>query len=368
MDDVPRWLARVASAVALMAGLSVNAAQYSAHPDLQQDAVFGQQAAFLTRTAQREVATLFRDARDAERRAAILSIVRAAQPSSDARLTAWLTFMAGPDAAASPVRWEAPDAAMGQAHRWMRVLAQARTASASGDLGVVQIPVLPAWSQRVEALCAEQAPAAWLQSKLLGGKTCRTFVADLLGVVYPHADPMRPLHLEAFSPSLAEDAALRSGLATLRGVRTLNPDVGPVAAVREVLPGWSSLQILRLLALASHNHALEVRLLEHVLAQVPDEKDAARAGQLALSDVGHLYALLGAFYGSRFDKPYHFHGAALVACELIERGYPRPVVALTGNLLGEVYERASAHPDADDVRLHRDGTRYGLAACAPERT
>ena len=107
MDDVPRWLARVASAVALMSGLSVNAAQYSAHPDLQQDAVFGQQAAFLTRIAQREVATLFRDARDAERRAAILSIVRAAQPSSDARLTAWLTFMAAPDAA--------PDAAVGAA-------------------------------------------------------------------------------------------------------------------------------------------------------------------------------------------------------------------------------------------------------------
>lgn len=368
MHDVPRWVLRAALGFALVADRSALAAQYFAHPELQQEAVVGQQAAFLARTAQRELAVLYRDASDVEQRAAILALARDAfgqEPApSAARVAALLAFMVEP----RPVQWQTPATAIAEAHRWTRALAQARTVAQSGDHGVVPIPLSAPWAQRAEAQCAQRAPTAWLQTQLLGGKSCRTFVADVLTVVYPHVDPMRPTHLEAFNPTLAEDAQLLQGLARLRGVRALNPDLGPIASVREVLPGWSSLQLLRLLALASHNHALELRLLEHVVGQAADEAAAVRAGQQALSDLGHLYQLLSAFYGPAFDKPYHFHGAALVACELIARGYPRPVVAWTGRALGDVYERASANPVAEDVQLHEDGTRYGIAACAKERS
>lgn len=354
MDDVPRWVLRAVLGLAVVAARAGHAAQYSAHPEVQAEAVTGQQAAFIVRSAQRALAQMHRDTRDP----AIVSIAgRALVVQQDARVAGWLAFIATTEA---PVQWDTPASAIAQAHRWTRALREA------GGSGAVAIPISPHWAQRAEAVCVSHAPAAWVQTQLLGGKTCPAFVADVLKVVYPHVDPMRPQHLEAFNPALAEDATLRAGLAALREVAALDPSVGPVAAVRKALPGWSSLQILRLLALASHNHALELRLLEHAVAHAANEADAVRAGQQVLADVGHLYALLAAFYGPELDKPYHFHGAALVACELIDRGYPRLVVAWTGALLGDAYERASGRPDADDVQLHDAGTRYGIAACQRE--
>ncbi len=373
---------------------------YSAHPEARLDAVVAQQGAFLVRAAQLEVARIYSDTRDLPRREEILAIVRVAfssrVPQTEQSLDAWLAFTVDRPMTSAPSRWEPPLRILPQAHRWMRALKQVRVLTGSLDEGVVRVSLLPRWKQRAERICAADSTksadhfelpipiqislAAWrvgarvgLEEQLVGGKSCRQFVSDLLEIVYPHASPMRPAHLEAFSPWLLRvadnDTSLDEGLETLSRVERLNPNLDLVSAVREFLPSWSSRRVLRLLGAASHNHSMELLYLEKVLARTSNEEDATQAGTSSLAQLNHLYRLIDDFYGGRWARPYHFHGAALVACELTARGYPRLITTVTGSMLGEIYERATSSDgelDAGDIRLHEEGTRYGIEACTED--
>src|SRR5262249_47902206 len=100
------------------------------------------------------------------------------------------------------------------------------------------------------------------------------------------------------------------------------------------------------------------------LSETPNEHDAVRAAIALAQRLNHLYALL-----EKAGRPYHFYGAALVACELVSRGHSPEVTVLAGGALGDLYETATSpngRPDAGDVALHREGSRYGAQVCSTE--
>ena len=122
----------------------------------------------------------------------------------------------------------------------------------------------------------------------------------------------------------------------------LDPELDLVAAVRRHLPPGSALDALRLLGVASHNHGVELLLVARQLAR----PGGSGAALVLLSRIDHLYRLVDEWYRrspGAAARPYHFHGAALVACELTARGHPPRVVRLTGDLLGELYRRTGLH-------------------------
>ena len=105
--------------------------------------------------------------------------------------------------------------------------------------------------------------------------------------------------------------------------------------------------------------------------------------ELALTtaeDLNHFYGLLSAHRAERraiqpsdalaqAERPYHYWGGALVACELKSRGYPTWLAAAVSGMLGEVYERWTdatseglpAQPA--DVNLHILGAAEWVSAC-----
>ncbi|MBL8951849.1 MAG: hypothetical protein JNK82_13790 [Myxococcaceae bacterium] len=324
-----------AAALAILLCSTALPALASPHPELPRAAVVARHAAFLTAAAQRELRR--RWSAEPERHAELLATAREAfgTATSDAALAAW--FAAPP----SPGRYEPPARALAQTARWVRAVR---------GTPLVALPLSPRWKTRAEAACLEHPLGDGVERLALNGHTCRELAADVLDVVTPYESPLQPGHLEALSAGLLarDDGFLDEGLAALSRVPELDRSRDLVAAVRAHLPGWSPLRVLRLLGAATHNHGIELALLER-------SDDGAR--------LDHLYDLLSAWYGHAHPRPYHFHAAALVACELTTRGYPAWAVALTGDALGETYE-AATNGDAGDVQLHREGTRYGIDVCS----
>jgi hypothetical protein len=372
---------------------------YYAHPELSLEGVVQRQAAVLVDRAQRDVAHMYAGASAETERAATVAAVRrafqSAQPESDETLEAWLTFTARrpaprgePDPSHLPL-----DRALGEAHRWLRARAQVQRLVGAPQAPLMQTPLAPDWKKRAEAFCSGDAAAlpaampdatkallgAWrlaARSRLSDAlmpddKSCAQLVADLLDIVHPYADPTRDTHLEALSPALLErderEPFLQEGLEKLAATERLNPNVDLVSAVREVLPGWSTLRILRLLGALSHNHSIELVLLERALIAGDAEREAVESALRRVTRINHAYHLLNAYNAGAVERPYHQYGAALVSCELVSRGHSMLVTQLAGGMLGELYEAATAgrgELDSNDVARHREGTRYGLKICS----
>jgi hypothetical protein len=233
------------------------------------------------------------------------------------------------------------------------------------------------------------------EGQLGTGKSCESLSADVIDLVEPHQSPLRRTirefgQLEGTSLFLARlyfeggdpaDRPLGRALRQLRNTGALEVSMDEATAVAGALGGsLSNAWLVRLMAMASHNHGLELYLQKAELQLNENADSAIETADETLRDLNHFYALLAEHRAARkvaqpddaiasAARPYHYWGGAFVACELRARGYRPWVSTLVSGMLGKVYEgwtRSNGEGlsgKSEDISLHIRGAQDWASRC-----
>ncbi len=232
------------------------------------------------------------------------------------------------------------------------------------------------------------------------GKTCESLAQDLMDIVDPKESPLRSLsqkygQLEGTSKYLArivlengfESSQLLLQLHSLSRLDRLDSRLDEASAVKAALnKDVPALELVRLLAMATHNHGLEYFIEKVALLITPSPEQSVAYARKALSDLNHFYGLLAQHRRERKDlgvadslvqaaRPYHYWGGALVACELAIRGYHPWAAKVISTQLGKIYESSTGSAQelqspeglaakAEDVALHKEGAQTWGSQCS----
>ncbi len=225
---------------------------------------------------------------------------------------------------------------------------------------------------------------------------CATSARDLWALIEPHQSPWSDWsdgeegegQWEGMSLELSRrwnsdpwfDRALKR-LSLVRELRTDRDDEGDALAFALGRSEVGSREIT-LLAMASHNHSLELYGVLSALEREGPEADGVGLARDRFAQLNHLYGLLARHratstsldFGAGVKRPYHYWGGAFVACALREKNYSRITSAAAGALTGRVYEAWTSNSSSwwdlpregeIDSRLHERGALMAAFRCNP---
>jgi hypothetical protein len=243
--------------------------------------------------------------------------------------------------------------------------------------------------------------ARYLDGAILGkGKTCSTLVDDLFRIVEPHHIPIDTIYnhngrIEGTAIYVARQflpVGLKPGssrlfqlFTDLERAKALDPALSTIEALKKALgQRYTSRELITALSAVSHNHGVELYLHKTVLELQDDQAQATALSKQTSAALNTAYALLNAHHSARRaagatdiearpDRPYHFWGGALVACELSARGYRPQVAEKVSAMSGAYYEFLTdkSHKNSIndgikpsfDSELQLEGARFGATAC-----
>ena len=226
---------------------------------------------------------------------------------------------------------------------------------------------------------------------ILTGRSCSTAVKrDILEIINPYDNPIANSTghsaLEGTSIYLAKRLIpgqsyryniLYHNLKKTLKIASIHPSYNLHDALKAHL-GISSINVIRLINLANHNHGLEFFVLNALLDLTRDVEVAKKEAIETYKAINHLYKIIRDHDNARklvssaredgLARKYHFWGGTFVTCELMKRGYNKHIAALISEKAGAVYEnntsgrsrtRASQIKRYNDTLLHKLGAKYG---------
>lgn len=232
-----------------------------------------------------------------------------------------------------------------------------------------------------------------LSSRFLTGRNCEQAIKrDILEIVNPYDNPISASgddsQLEGTSIFLAkklipdtnyEGSTLYKALLKTKKISKINAVYNLHDALKAYLK-ISSIDVIRLINLANHNHGLEFFVLNAIIDLTHDENKVVPNTKEVYSAINHLYKIIDRHDRERrnhsraeedhLDRKYHFWGGAFVTCELMTRGYNKYLASTISTKLGQAYEQNTSGTSAqerrgmqNDIRLHQLGAAYGREIC-----
>lgn len=244
---------------------------------------------------------------------------------------------------------------------------------ASGDLNIIGLNV------KVPSVMLS------LMGRALTGKSVKEVLTeDILEIVSPGKDPTsstdQNYNLEGTSAYLANlvlaNRNILDALIKVVSIQSISEEETLFSYFQREF-NLSSLDSLRLINLANHNHGLEYYLLNGLIDLTQNEAEAIDLVKKAMFGLNQLYKLIDDHEKRRervssqsqdqLKRKYHFWGGALVSCELIDRGYNSFLAEYISTKLGELYEsfgnKTIDEESKNDILLHKLGANFATNVC-----
>jgi len=233
-------------------------------------------------------------------------------------------------------------------------------------------------------------------TRFLTNKSCEDTVRnDILEIVNPYDNPLTSPGQEAtlegtgiyLAGKIVPDKNYEQGQLFKALMKIQNYEVLPASHnLHDIFTdknwlGLSSIDAIRMISLANHNHGLEFFMTNAIIDLSSDDVTAIKNVKAAYKGLNHLYGLINKHEIDRkeisekdqdqLDRKYHYWGGVMITCELMERGYNSHVAEYVSGKLGETYERGSVNERTknedkemkNDMKLHHLGAAYGRKIC-----
>lgn len=139
----------------------------------------------------------------------------------------------------------------------------------------------------------------------------------------------------------------------------------------------TSLNTIRIINLANHNHGLEYFLINGLIDINENPMLAVKEIFDAMSGLNNLYKIINlheeerksfsALPQDQLNRKYHYWAGALVTCELIDRNYNSMLAKFISSKLGELYEtfgdKTADQESQNDILLHSLGATFAAKTC-----